>query len=156
LDFGHKSPTLAAVKTKKIIRYMAFLEWDKNLSVGIDSIDEEHKQLIQMLNELYEHIGKKSNNEMISDLISGMKKYTLQHFATEENYFQQFNYPYYEEHKAEHDRFVEKAMDLEKRFNSGKLIVSFEITSFIKEWIREHILESDKKYTDFLLKNGVK
>jgi hemerythrin len=135
---------------------MSYLIWDKNLSVGIDSIDREHQKLFKMINDLYEHIGKKSNNELISDLIRDMKDYTKHHFTTEESYFRQLNYPVYEEHKAEHDEFVAKVTDLEKRFNAGRLIITFEITAFLKDWIKKHIKGTDMKYVDFLKKRGIK
>jgi len=135
---------------------MSYLIWDKNLSVGIDSIDREHQKLFKMINDLYEHIGKKSNNELISDLIKDMKDYTKHHFTTEESYFRQLNYPAYEEHKAEHDEFVAKVTDLEKRFNAGRLIITFEITAFLKDWIKKHIKGTDMKYVDFLKKRGIK
>jgi hemerythrin len=135
---------------------MSYLVWDKNLSVGIDSIDQEHQKLFSMINDLYEHIGKKSNNELISDLIKEMKDYTKHHYATEETYFLQFNYPQYKEHKAEHDAFVAKVADLEKRLNAGRLIITFEITAFLKDWIKNHIKGTDMKYVDFLKRQGVK
>ena len=135
---------------------MSYLIWDKSLSVEIDSIDREHQKLFKMINDLYEHIGKKSNNELISDLIKDMKDYTKHHFTTEESYFRQLNYPAYEEHKAEHDEFVAKVTDLEKRFNAGRLIITFEITTFLKDWIKKHIKGTDMKYVDFLKKRGIK
>lgn len=135
---------------------MSYLIWDESLSVGIDSIDQEHQKLFRMINDLYEHIGKKSNDELISDLIKEMKDYTKHHFSTEETYFRQLNYPEYEAHKKEHDSFVAKVADLEKRFNSGRLIITFEITAFIKDWIKNHIKGTDMKYVDFLKRNGVR
>jgi hemerythrin len=135
---------------------MSYLIWDKSWSVQIDSIDREHQKLFKMINDLYEHIGKKSNNEIIATLIKEMKDYTIHHFATEETYFKQFGYPEYEEHKAQHDEFVNKVHDLEKRFKAGRLILSYEITSFLKDWIKNHIKGTDTKYITFMKRNGIK
>ena len=134
---------------------MAFINWDETLSVKINSIDNEHKKLIELINDFYENVKNRSNNEIISNLIREMKEYTLYHFKTEERYMIQFNYDAYDDHKREHDLFVSKVADLEERFNNGKAIISFEITSFLKDWLKEHIKGTDQKYIEFFLKNGV-
>ncbi len=134
---------------------MAAITWNKSMSVKINSIDEQHIVLIEMINDFYENINNRSNNENISKLISGMKKYTIMHFNIEEKYMQQFKYPSYETHKKEHDEFIAKVNALEEKFNNGTLIISFEITSFIKDWIKDHIQFTDMKYSDFFIRNGV-
>ncbi len=135
---------------------MAFIDWNDSLSVKIDSIDDEHKKLINMINEFYENIETKSNDELISKLIKEMKEYTLVHFSTEEKYFEQFNYPGYESHKKEHDAFVKKVIYVEKRFLEGSLLLSLEITKFLMDWLKEHIRGTDQQYTEFLIMKGVK
>lgn len=134
---------------------MALIEWSDNISVGIESIDKQHKVLIGMINEFYDLIKIKSNNALIEDLIGKMKRYTLVHFKFEESLFESHNFPYTEEHKIEHQDFVNKVIDLEQRLQDGKLIVSFEVTSFLKKWLLEHIQGTDKKYTNLLVSKGV-
>ncbi|HCT30675.1 MAG TPA: hemerythrin [Bacteroidales bacterium] len=135
---------------------MAFLNWTQSLSVKIDSIDDQHKKLFELINKFYEQVSHRTNDENISLLIKGMKEYTQMHFNYEEKYMQQFNYPEYTAHKREHDLFIAKVADVEEKFNKGKVVLSFEITSFLKDWIKSHIQVSDKKYTDFFIKNGIK
>jgi len=135
---------------------MAFINWNDSLSVKIDSIDKEHKILINMINNFYDNIKSKSSNELISALIKEMKEYTVIHFKTEEDYMKKFNFSGYVNHKKEHDTFVTKVIDLEKRFNKGDIIISFEVTNFLKDWLKNHIMITDHKYIDFLLERGVK
>lgn len=134
---------------------MAFITWNDSLSVKIDSMDEQHKKLIEMINNFYDNVSKRSNDELISSLVKGMKTYTIMHFTTEERYMKQFNYPKYEQHKKEHDAFISKVNDLEQKLKSGKAILSFEITNFLKDWIKKHIQEEDKQYTSLFLKNDL-
>jgi len=134
---------------------MAFMNWNESLSVRIDSIDDQHKKLIDLINDFYDNIQRRSNSENISELIRGMKSYTQLHFATEERYMQRLDYPNYAIHKSEHDNFMDKVTALEEKFNSGKIIISFEITGFLKDWVRNHIQVVDKQYSDFLIKNGI-
>lgn len=135
---------------------MPAIAWNDSLSVGINSIDNQHKKLIALINEFYDKINQNSNNNLIMKLISGMKSYTVEHFSTEEAYMRQYAYPQYEQHKKEHDSFVAKVNTLEDKYSKGTIILSFEITSFIKDWIKHHIQNTDKQYTDFFLKNGVR
>jgi len=62
----------------------------------------------------------------------------------------------YEVHKAEHDEFIAKVSEVEEKFNSGKLVLSIEVTIFLKDWLKNHVQGTDKKYSDFFIKNGVK
>lgn len=134
---------------------MAYFEWDENLSVKISSIDDQHKKLVEMINVFYQNIKDNSGNDQISKLVRGMKDYTRQHFSTEENYMRKFNYPDYDGHKREHDMFVTKVSELEDKLNQGKMVLSFEITKFLKEWVKNHIQGTDKKYSDFFVSKGV-
>ncbi|RPH31051.1 MAG: hemerythrin [Bacteroidales bacterium] len=135
---------------------MAFLNWTESLSVKINSIDEQHKKLIELINGFYEQVSHRTNDENISILLKGMKDYTQMHFDYEEKYMKQFNYPDYPSHKKEHDFFISKVAEVEEKVKKGKVVLSFEITSFLKDWIKNHIQGSDKKYTAFFIKNGIK
>jgi len=134
---------------------MAAITWSESLSVKIESIDDQHKKLIEMINDFYENISKRTNNENIIVLIDGMKKYTIEHFSYEERYMKQFGYPEYEQHKQEHDNFIARVTVLEEKFKKGTIILSYEITSFLKDWIKYHIQNSDMKYTSFFKNNGM-
>ncbi len=135
---------------------MAAINWTDEFSVKISSIDEQHKKLINLINDFYGNIRVNSPKEKIFELIKEMKKYTILHFSTEEKYFKQYDYPGYLEHKEEHEKFIKKVLDFEERYKSGKLLLSVEITNFIKDWVSNHICDTDKKYTDFLLQKGVR
>jgi hemerythrin-like metal-binding protein len=135
---------------------MAFINWNDNLSVKIQSIDEQHQKLIGLINDFYENLKTHSNDNIISMLINGMKNYTQLHFNTEESYMKKHNYPDYEAHKKEHDLFIAKVNSLEEKFNSGKIILSYEITGFLKDWLKNHIQVTDKKYSEFFIKKGIK
>lgn len=108
-----------------------------------------------MINDFYENISKRTNNENIIVLIDGMKKYNIEHFSYEERYMKQFGYPEYEKHKQEHDNFIAKVTVLEEKFKKGTIILSYEIASFLKDWIKYHIQNSDMKYTRFFKNNGM-
>jgi len=135
---------------------MAFFKWNNTFSVGVASIDDQHKILINMINDFYDNLKNRTNNENISILINEMKKYAQVHFDYEESYMLKFNYQDFDLHQKQHHIFASKVKDFEEKFNNGTLILSFEITSFLKEWLKHHILVEDKKYTTFFIEKGVK
>ena len=135
---------------------MALVTWNNNLSVHIESVDNQHKKLIEMINEFYDNIINRTNIENISKLISELKKYIVEHFSFEEKYMKQFNYIDFRPHKAEHDAFVAKVNEVEEKINNGKLVLSLEITSFLFDWLKNHIQITDKKYSDLFIQNGIK
>lgn len=134
---------------------MAFLEWDDSYSVGIHCIDEQHTALFDMMNQFYDNINIESNKNNIAKLIANMRGYTLMHFVDEEDYMVEFEYPELESHRLEHEFFLSKVANLEERLNKGDLILSFEITNFIKEWLTNHIKDTDQKYSDFFRERGL-
>lgn len=52
--------------------------------------------------------------------------------------------------------FMEKVADIKKRFEEGSLVLSVEITNFVKEWIVNHVMDSDKKYSRCFVENGLR
>lgn len=132
------------------------ITWNESLSVKIASIDDQHKKLIGLINDFYANINQGSSKEKLFEMIKALKDYTIVHFSNEEKYMKQLNYPAYQTHKKEHDKFVASVQDFEDRYKTGKLLISVEVTNFIKEWITKHIMGTDKLYTDFFIKNGVR
>jgi len=135
---------------------MAAITWNDSLSVKIDSIDLQHKKLIELINDFYENLNRDTNKEKMVELIIALKNYTIFHFSSEEKLLKQANYPDLEKHKIEHQKFIQSVADFEDRFTHGKLLLSIEITGFIKEWITKHIMGTDQKYSSLLIKNGIR
>ncbi|MFZ5940536.1 MAG: bacteriohemerythrin [Bacteroidota bacterium] len=135
---------------------MALIDWTDNMSVQITSIDAQHKKLVGMINDFYEGLKNKGSDQLMGELIGKMNDYISYHFSYEEELFKKHGYPDYTLHLREHQAFIAKIADVEKRFREGKMILSIEITTFLKDWLIKHIQGTDKKYTSFLLSKGVK
>ncbi len=134
---------------------MALIEWSDELSVGIDEIDDQHKVLVGLVNSMDEaihsHEGKTASAEILNQLV----EYTRIHFATEESLMRIFDYPDYDEHKAQHETLLQEAGDLQKKVAAGAAI-SFQLLHFLKMWLTQHILDSDKQYTKHFVGHGIK
>ncbi len=135
---------------------MPFLEWNDSFSVKIPSIDKQHQKLVSMINELMDAMKSGKGKLVLGDIIQELANYTVEHFNTEEKYFKEFNYPETEQHIKEHREFVNKVSDFKKKFDSGGITLSVEIMNFLRDWLKNHILGSDQKYSDFLVSKGVK
>ncbi|ASB48663.1 bacteriohemerythrin [Alkalitalea saponilacus] len=125
------------------------IKWNDNFSVNNQSIDQEHQSLFKALNDFYEGLSNKASNENMSRLIENLINYTKTHFANEEEFMLSINYPRIDEHIKEHREFITKTEDFYTKFKSGKLLVSFEVTNFIKDWITQHIMTEDQQYAAF-------
>ncbi len=134
---------------------MAKIKWTDDMSVGVGSIDNQHKVLIAAINEFYQSLDGSVNKDLISDLLTKMKDYSVFHFEFEEELLRRHAYPDFGNHSKEHKNFISKVEDIDKRLKEGKLVLSLELTSFIKEWLTNHIMIVDKKYTSFLNSKGV-
>jgi len=125
---------------------MALITWNEELSVNIEMIDKQHQKLVDMINKFYDEIAKKSNKELIAELIRKMGEYATEHFRDEEELFKGLDYDGAADHIIEHEQFVKKVVDLEQRYREGKLILSIEITEFLKKWLVTHIQKVDMEY----------
>lgn len=132
-----------------------YMPWQDSFSVGIKEIDNQHKQLVKMINELYTAIKGGRGKQVLEKILTGLASYVDKHFATEENYMKQFGYPGYLAHKTEHDKFTEKVLDVYNAFQQGKEVVTLELMEFLKRWLKKHILGTDQKYAPFLRSKGL-
>ncbi|MCB1190550.1 MAG: bacteriohemerythrin [Leptospiraceae bacterium] len=127
------------------------IKWDDALKVNIQKIDDQHEQLIQMINQLYKVVQTKNPpKDKISSILQSLIKYVQVHFKTEEDLFYQYNYPNSVSHKKEHDKFANQVLEFQKDFELGVQTVGFELLDFLKNWLVKHILVSDKKYSKYL------
>jgi hemerythrin len=134
---------------------MALITWSDALSVNIKEIDDQHKCLIELLNKLHDSMKAGKGNDIIGPILSDLLSYTSFHFATEEKYFQQYSYPEYLRHKKEHDDLRHRTKALHTSYKEGKLTITIEVMTFLKNWLSNHILVSDKKYSSFLCGKGL-
>ena len=144
---------------------MAFFEWDPRFSVNIAEIDQQHKKLIGFINRLNEVMQprdqdmlKSAMKELIiqASVINEMVDYSRYHFSTEEGYMLKYSYPDYERHEKEHEFFIHEVRMFKTDFDNGKVVLSIQIMQFLKKWMGNHILGTDKAYEPFLRERGLK
>ena len=126
------------------------IEWTDKLSIDNGLIDTQHQKLVELINDLYAAFLEGKANEHLTDIIEELAAYTVSHFKTEEVFFAKVSYPEIEEHKIEHTNFVNKVLEFKNKLASGEVSLSYDIMNFLRDWLKNHILVSDRKYISFL------
>ena len=135
---------------------MPLMEWDKKMSVGVDLLDNDHQKLVKMLNDLYAAMMEGHGKESLGKILDELTAYTKIHFAHEENFFAQTNYPDAASHKKEHDELTRQVVEVQKKYKAGATgTLSIEVMTFLKEWLVKHIMGCDKKYGPHLNGKGI-
>jgi len=126
------------------------IPWSDTFSIDKKIIDSQHKILIKLINELYAAFLDGKANDHISNILDELTKYTVSHFKTEEVFFEEVNYDDADNHKKEHQDFVDKVVDFKTKFKEGDVSLSYDIMNFLRDWLQNHILVSDRKYISYL------
>lgn len=134
---------------------MAFMSWEDRFSVGVRSIDTQHKKLIDLINELHDARLKGKSGEALGHIFGELATYTVEHFAHEEQIFDQTRYPATTAHKAEHEALKAKVVELKNAMEGQKYPFTMELMDFLRDWLQKHIMGSDKAYSSHLVAAGV-
>lgn len=136
---------------------MSIIKWSEDLSVGIKSIDEQHNNLIEMINQLNAAMAVGEATTIQDEILLKMSQYTRFHFEYEEELFTQHGYPHSESHIKEHKNLVAQVISLRERSQTDiSGCVSIEIMQLLENWLINHIKKSDMKYAPYLRDKGVK
>ena len=132
------------------------ITWSSTYSVGIKIIDEQHKELFNVVNDMYNHDinDEEAERAYFQDIIRQTVNYVKRHFATEEQIMRAAKFQGYPEHKKAHDSFTLSLVDIIRDFEAGKKITLTFFTRFIKDWILSHIAIMDKQYFEYFIKNA--
>jgi hemerythrin-like metal-binding protein len=132
-----------------------FFPWSESLSVGLRGIDQQHRRLVDMVNALYRGMIGNSGQESQKTVIHEMVAYADTHFSLEEDYMRRFSFEGREAHTKAHDSFRKKANDLQQRSEGAGFVLSQEIVDFLKGWLQNHIMGTDKQYSESFARHGV-
>lgn len=129
---------------------MEYFEWNDSLSVHDVLIDEDHKILIGMVNELHDAADLGKDYITLSGILERLAAYTREHFQREEDLMQSIAYPRYKAHKEQHRKLLERVTDLQQELNRAREMVALETAELLRFWLSSHILLSDKHLADTL------
>ena len=134
---------------------MPLVIWSDQFATGIESIDRQHQQLFEAVNQLHEAFTHGDPRDQVRKALLFLIQYTVDHFSAEEDHMQRFGYPGFAAHAAEHARLVDQVAALKNRMDAGHPMAE-DVTAFLADWLKLHIHQVDMAYVGFLKAHGVK
>jgi hemerythrin len=133
--------------------------WNEDLVTGVAKIDEQHRILVNSINDANTRLAINSSAEILEQLSRDLLSYALYHFETEEELMQEFNYAEThaddaEIHLRQHREFSSKVVEVREGIKTGNLISREDLLTFLNGWLINHILKTDKRLTAFILAKG--
>ena len=133
-----------------------FIVWKDEYSVGIKSIDQQHKKLIHLINQLKTAVKYSTGEEFEREALDEVVRYTKTHFSYEEDILQQNGYPDFEAHKAQHEKMIARVNEVLAEYEKNSDSAMENALSYLSEWLINHINGTDKEYSHFMISRGVK
>jgi hemerythrin len=132
---------------------MALMVWEDKYSVNVNEVDGQHQEIFRLVNDLDDSLSE--DRAVIAEKLNALVVYVVEHFATEEKYMLETNFPDYEAHKKAHDDLVEQVGAVQAKFEAGEAEITKDITAFVRDWLYQHIPNTDKQYSPYFNEKGI-
>jgi hemerythrin len=124
-----------------------WIPWLNVFEVNVADIDEQHRELFRMFNEVLDAVWDGKGKDAIREMLEFTTNYAVSHFATEERHMQRHGFPGYSEHKKLHEDFTADVLkflhDYDRNGASTEMVV--DVISSLGNWTREHIRATDQE-----------
>lgn len=125
---------------------MAVIRWRDTYDTGVEAVDLEHRKLVELIEAMHTSIRDNEPQETVEQVINEIAEYTQDHFKNEESLMQNEQYPELDEHKIEHRTLIEEVAVFKERLLNNFPDGRQDFYRFLREWLINHILDSDKKF----------
>lgn len=130
---------------------MDLITWQDSYSVGVELIDNDHKLLVSLINQLSESIESQQGREVAGSVLNVLEEYTASHFGREELLMEKGGYPDLAPHRVEHEKLKAQVRDVVSRYHAGDTEqLDREVLAFLRNWLTGHILGVDMKYAPYV------
>jgi len=129
---------------------MSKIQWNDELSVGVELIDDQHKELIRIANGLMNAIRIGRDKRVVTNVIRRLREYTIFHFHSEEALMEKAHYPNRGEHEAEHGKLKRDVKQFQRELYKKKDLNPEHVLEFLKTWLLKHILSADREFARYL------
>ncbi|GAB0056845.1 Bacteriohemerythrin [Candidatus Magnetaquicoccaceae bacterium FCR-1] len=131
--------------------------WHKTLSVGVEAFDIDHKNLLELINQLHTAMQENQGVPQIKEILDDLLNYAITHFSREEQVLADHGYPGLDAQHQQHERFLHYITERNNAMDQGdSFALAAEMLKYLKDWLLQHILKHDMAYTSFLTAKGVK
>jgi hemerythrin len=129
---------------------MQLFPWNDSYEIGITEIDTQHRQLVDIINELSDAMIAQKGYKTAPQILQKLVDYIQLHFSTEEEIMRRGNYPALDKHRQEHHEMTGKVLEFRKNYSKNHEVSPSAVLGFLCDWLKNHILVSDKEYGRFL------
>jgi hemerythrin len=133
---------------------VAAIEWTQFLSVNVAAMDQQHKKLLQLINDLQESMTQGKGDQVVGNILGQLVSYTKSHFADEEILMAKHSYPGLPAQKTSHAQFTAKVIESQQKLGRGEK-PGVDLLLFLGRWLVEHIKGADKQYGAYFNSRGV-
>ena len=126
------------------------MKWNSSLAIGIEAIDNQHKQIFEHLLALENSVAKRDPWHIVRFLLSQLAEYMKFHLAVEEAMLEIVRYPQHTEHCQAHAKIMDQIADLEKHLQRAGSETN--LVGFFEDWFIRHVLSEDRQYADYVKK----
>jgi hemerythrin-like metal-binding protein len=135
---------------------MADLIWNEQMSVGVQAMDDDHKELVVLMNELHEVVVSGQSRNALNDVIDRIMKSAKAHFGKEEDLLFKAGFPGADAHHSEHEQMLKTGLEWQAYFKDvSSPAMSLEAMSGFQSWLDNHIQGADMLYGQHLNAKGI-
>ena len=129
---------------------MNLVEWRDEFKIGIEEVDFEHQELIELINELYSETKKVDSTMAVMDCLGEIFAKISAHFALEEKVMRDLQYDQYEDHKEDHELLLDSIMDIMDEYADDSRLDEEEFADRLNNWFVKHFSTKDARMHKFL------
>jgi hemerythrin len=129
---------------------MALIAWKDEYSVGVAEFDEDHRQLIEIINALHDAFQNNTATKRLEEICDELITHTIVHFGHEEAQFE--NYPRAPLHRQMHKKLKQRIEDYRSEIGTASAVESAKL---ITDWLAHHINGEDKTFGAWLNAQGI-
>lgn len=130
---------------------MPLITWQDSYSVGVPLIDDDHRLLVSLINQLDDAIQGGQGRDVVGSVLNVLEEYTRGHFGREERLMEKAGYPDLVPHRREHHKLTDQVRAIVERYHAGPdETLDADVLAFLKTWLTGHILGVDMKYAPYL------
>ena len=127
-----------------------FVKWKDSYSVGVESIDNDHKKLLGMINQLQTAAHYSTDDTMVETILNELIDYTKYHFSREEGLMTESNYPNTQQHKQQHVEMITQVERFICEYRKNGTHTIDDVIQYLKSWLINHINGCDQDYSPYL------
>jgi hemerythrin-like metal-binding protein len=146
---------IGVVVLAKRLTARRFLTWQEDYSVGVSVLDEDHKRLLNLINQLQTAAHYHTSDEYEQETFDALVDYTKEHFQREEELMEKYGFPGLEAHRQQHQSMVDEVNKLVSAYHKNRDATIEGAIRYLQTWLIHHIKGTDKEYSAFLNEKGV-